>query len=197
MFEPVDSLLVRLGGEAVEDYHRLKNATSGAREPAMEGRMRLMVLVSALAMIAMPAMAGDWRVYSLGDTAGSIIDVTSIRVNGERRFAWLAHLSREEMEEQTAYIMLRREFDCTNETSAWRTSLSYDRNGEVTATENNSGPFEDIIPDTPSSSEWLVVCKEDWSGYEAYSDFLFDSALDAYTFLQSAWENQPEPARLW
>lgn len=144
--------------------------------------MRLMVLTAALAAIASSASAGDLRFVFLTKDSAFLVDLSSVRGTGARKFAWTTTVFKEPDENGVAYVSARKEFDCDGERSAFRNWIGYDTEGSsIQNLGNLTEEFDQVIPDTGGQAELEMACRGEFlEGYEAGRALSLPNAHTAY-----------------
>lgn len=154
--------------------------------------MRLMVLVAALAALATPltAVAGDWRLFYMTSETAFLVDKTTVRHTGTRSYAWFTYIKRDPAEGAPFYHVVRIEFDCDGERSAYRNMVAYDNSGSVLERVTNpTGQLDQVIPDTATQAELAFACDGRYlTGYDGMSHVVFDDPLSANQRFRIMWD---------
>ncbi len=120
--------------------------------------MRLMVMVAALAVLATPVMAADWRLTSYSEQGASLVDASSVRVlRPGVRTAWVATVWFTPLR-GVDYSLSRNEYDCGNETSTNIAYYQYRANGTSIDGETVRQAPESAAPGSIAEGRMLLVC---------------------------------------
>lgn len=122
--------------------------------------MRLMVLVAALAAVATPVAAGDWRIGSIEARGAVLIDVANIRQLGTTtKVAWSAIARSSNDDSGAAYYLTRDEYDCQQETITNTSFMTFSLEGRSLATSHERQATEFIAPGTANERILRDVCR--------------------------------------
>lgn len=139
--------------------------------------MRIMLVGSAIAALATPVAAGDWRLVYADDHDAIAIEADSIRSVVGKKVAWVA-LLRAEPEEGVDYSLSRREFDCSASTVTPLSFVAYRANGESIHSSHSRRPTQAVVPDTLGWEAFDAVCfgtdMDDMQGWSSPSVLLSD-----------------------
>ena len=131
--------------------------------------MRLMVLVAALAAVASPTAAEEWRLIGATRDFTSAIDTTSVAGPASAKRAWTMRVYRDRQTGGFDYALIQREFDCVRKTSTMTAFAAYERGDVFVARDQTRGSADVVVPSSMASLELAAAC--DGASSEAAGPF--------------------------
>lgn len=117
--------------------------------------MRLMVMAAALAALAGPAFAGEWREIGNSDDYILGVDRSQIRKTGTLATAWVIQSSLD------GYRVSRMEVDCRNETLTSLTYTEFSNSGGFVMSDHRRGMTQSVYPDSTGATLMRAGCESD------------------------------------
>ncbi len=120
------------------------------------------VLGVAIAATSSPAVAGDWRIVSVGDELIVGMDADSLSRSIDRATGWTVSILKPSVvgpENPVAYIIRRNEFECSQERFRYLTTIYYSLEGERLASEDLVSDWEYAVPDTINGAMVAAACE--------------------------------------
>lgn len=121
-------------------------------------------IILLLALCA-EAYASDWRPISTNTRKNitSYIDVSSIRISGDVRRAWIkidTHNERSQKGTPPDHIISRHAYNCRDETKSIEAGTLYYRDGRIVSLSSENFPtaWELVTPDTADEAQMKFLC---------------------------------------
>lgn len=122
--------------------------------------MRLIVLTAALAALATPVVAGDWRIGSIQSRGAILIDVAGVRPLGANtKVAWTAIARPSNDNTGAAYYLSRDEYNCQQETVTNTAFMTFTLEGRNLITSHERQPTEFVAPGSANEGILRDICQ--------------------------------------